>query len=130
VRSEANAPPLAVSPDHAAYKECFDKGTKAQAKKEKEWFRFCQLSQGVLAELHRMVGRNYLEKVLLCMLVWFVSIHLSLVLGLCWQDPCVVIDPFAGTGSTGASAFHSGSYYFGVDTDEAARVHASLSLCM
>jgi DNA modification methylase len=34
------------------------------------------------------------------------------------QDPIVVIDPFAGTGSTGVAALRAGSYFIGMDNDE------------
>ena len=44
------------------------------------------------------------------------------------QDPIVVIDPFAGTGSTGIAALRTGSYFIGMDNDDLAVVRSMLML--
>ena len=42
------------------------------------------------------------------------------------QDPIVVIDPFAGTGSTGIAALRTGSYFIGMDSDDLCVVRSML----
>ena len=38
------------------------------------------------------------------------------------QDPVCVLDPFAGTGSTGVAALRSGSFFIGNDSDDMIKV--------
>ena len=51
------------------------------------------------------------------------TVALSLFARACdMQDPAIVIDPFAGTHSTGAAAHSMGCHYVGMDKDPASKV--------
>ena len=79
-----------------------------------------QLSQGVLVQLLQMIARATVHQV---------RVHFVLYAGrpyvchplLCFpraQAPCVVIDPFCGTGSTGIAALATGNYFLGCEVDD------------
>ena len=74
----------------------------AQARKRSKHLRPEQLSQGVLVQLLRMLGRATVAQVRKCLFRPFRMLAHGTLL-VC-QAPCVVIDPFCGTGSTGAAA--------------------------
>ena len=79
-----------------------------------------QLSQGVLVQLLQMIARATVHQV---------RVHFVLYAGRpyvchpllrfpCAQAPCVVIDPFCGTGSTGIAALATGNYFLGCEVDD------------
>ena len=93
------------------------------AKTRTKMWRKEQLSQGVLGRLLAILGRVTLCQVhsvppthILCICLTHSTFPHSQKPYL--QEPVFVLDPFAGTGSTGVAEARSGSYFFGCDTDD------------
>ena len=70
-----------------------------------------QLSQGVLTHLLKMLGRASVFQVDFSLPYLFPPITARNICSCrALQDPCLVLDPFAGTCSTGIAALATGNY--------------------
>jgi hypothetical protein len=98
----------------------------SSAKTRNTYLRKEQISLGVLHALFKSLGRILLEQVstqyIGCVGTTLVTTNTFICV---WQAPLVVIDPFAGTASTGVMALRTGCYFIGLDNDNVVHVRTN-----
>ena len=95
-------------------------------RKRRKVLRKQQLSQGVLTHLLKMLARASVFQVHFRLPYLFPPMAAQQIC-LCGalQEPCLVLDPFAGTCSTGIAALATGNYFAGAEIDNDCQVGAA-----